>query len=117
VSGVPCAPDLTLATDLLRQAAAAARRGNAEVAERLGVTRGRVAQVLLTGKSHYRMSAKLAAKVIATFLESVDCPHTGKPKKFSECRAFVNGPLPTNPQLVQMLRACQSCPHKPEVKK
>jgi len=87
-------------------------RGKAGVADRLGVGRSYVSQILSTGKSARPAPPKFVERVIASF-HTVNCPYTGWETPYADC-AKANGPVPTfNPLLVQRWRACQGCPNKP----
>lgn len=59
----------------------------------------------------------IAAKVLAYF-DVMQCPHLGREITPNDCRDYALRPCPTSStREVRHWRACQTCPHKPEVSK
>lgn len=96
---------------LLRDDAQRNKRGNAGVADRLGVSRPYVARVLTGNIPLDRVSPRLVSKVIDCY-GGWNCPHTGDHIAASACRAMAGK---TYESLifaqVDQWRACQGCAH------
>lgn len=105
-----------LARQLLIDAVVAAgAKGKAAVAIRLGYSREMVARVL-SPNDPLEMSERFVDRVIDRFHVIPVCPATEQQQPRSECRRLSSQPAPThNPLSMRIWRACQSCPHKPEV--
>lgn len=94
--------------------AVAAEHGNAEAGRRIGMARPSVSLVL-AGKYPAGLD-KVAAKVRAKLLDSVQCPAFGQDVPLARCHAQAARPFSAaSSRAAALWRACQSCPHKPSV--
>lgn len=101
-------------TDWLELLAVAVRvdpRGRAGVAERLGLSRSAISQVL-SGK-YPADPAKIAAKVL-DYYDRLTCPHLAHEISPGACANYATRPCPTtSAREVRHWRACRACEHKP----
>lgn len=81
-----------------------------EVAESLGYGRSAISLVL-SGK-YPGGTAKIAAKVIGTFTDSIQCPHVGRDITQAACADHQSRPMPTSdPAALRQWIACRGgCP-------
>lgn len=57
----------------------------------------------------------IEAAIVACF-DRCPCPYLGMEVDSVHCREVNSGPVPTwDPSAIDQRRACQTCPHKPEV--
>lgn len=98
---------------LLRDDAQRNKRGNAGVADRLGVSRPYVARVLTRNIPLDRVSPQFVSKVIDCY-GGWDCPHTSAHIAASACRAMAGKTYESlSFAQVDQWRACQGCAHNP----
>lgn len=88
-----------------------AELGQAEVARRIGYSSSTISQVL--SAKYTGDPATVLNKVEEIFGNStVDCPYFGHPISLAVCAGHRARPFAaTNPQRVQLYRACRNCPH------
>lgn len=113
---LPCEPQSAAVPEwfaLLRHDAQHNARGNAGVAERLGVSRPYVARVLTGNIPVGTVSPRLIAKVIDCY-GGWTCPHTGQHLPASACRRTATRTYESlSFAEVDAWRACQDCQHNP----
>ena len=82
-----------------------------DVARQLGYKRPTISLVL--SGNYHGGTAKIAAKVIVTFTDFVQCPHLGCDIPQGACRDHQSRPMPTSdPEALRHWMACRSgCPN------
>lgn len=105
---------MTTSDQLLLLRDKVAELGQAEVARRIEYASSTISQIL--GGSYAGNPDNVLAKVEEVFgTSTVNCPYFGYPIPLSACAKHRTRPFAaTNPQRVQLFRACHSCPHNPK---
>lgn len=88
-------------------------RGKAGVADRLGVTRGYVSQVMSEGSSKPAAVSPKFVKRVLGLLHVITCPATREEQPREACAKAIAAAPTHNPQAMRVWRCCQTCPHKP----
>jgi hypothetical protein len=96
---------------LLNEAVATDPRRIAGVADRLGLSRSAISQVV--SGTYPASTRRIAARVLDHY-DHIACPHLGQSISRQRCAGYALRPCPTtSPAEVRHWRACQACPLKP----
>lgn len=88
----------------------------AAVSRELGVSRAAISQAL--SRTYPASTAKLRAKIMATFAERISCPHLQRDIAPGECVSFRERKLVASDRdRVKHWQACQACSENPRAAK